>query len=248
MSVTSDYESQNKPAASFFSAISPMAQLLVVLSLGILPLLGTSYLLAGFQPLALGLSLGGYVVGALLTLALLRGGYPHRSLGLGNTVTLFRLAVMAGLLAPLAGFVNSWALVVIATFALILDGVDGWLAKRQGLESAFGARLDMEVDSALALVLALNVFFAEIAGAFVLLLGVPRYLFLVAERFFPWLSRPLPYSLSRRVICVVQVAALIGLNAPILPGFLILPVVLLVMGALVYSFGRDILWLWRSRP
>ena len=35
-----------------------------------------------------------------------------------------------------------------------LDGVDGWLARRSGIASAFGARFDMEIDALLILVLA----------------------------------------------------------------------------------------------
>jgi phosphatidylglycerophosphate synthase len=40
---------------------------------------------------------------------------------------------------------------------LALDGLDGWLARRFGLASAYGARFDMEVDGFLILVLALLV-------------------------------------------------------------------------------------------
>ena len=38
-----------------------------------------------------------------------------------------------------------------------LDGVDGWLARRRGMSSAFGARFDMEIDALLVQVLAILV-------------------------------------------------------------------------------------------
>ncbi len=41
----------------------------------------------------------------------------------------------------------------LAVPALILDGVDGWVARRTGTANDAGARLDMEVDAALILVL-----------------------------------------------------------------------------------------------
>ena len=43
----------------------------------------------------------------------------------------------------------------LSIIALSLDGVDGALARRQMLESRFGAAFDMEVDSAFALVLSI---------------------------------------------------------------------------------------------
>ncbi|MFP4328489.1 MAG: CDP-alcohol phosphatidyltransferase family protein, partial [Paracoccaceae bacterium] len=102
--------------------------------------------------------------------------YPHARLGLCNLMTLARLALVSALVAPLAaGAGASWPVFAVAAVALSLDGVDGWLARRQGLVSDFGARFDMEVDSALALVLALNA--SAAAGPAALLLGLPRYLF-----------------------------------------------------------------------
>jgi hypothetical protein len=105
----------------------------------------------------------------------------------------------------------------------------------------------MEVDSALGLILALNVWVAGVFGPLILLIGLPSYAFVVAGRFVPWLKRPLPESFARKLVCVVQVASLIALNAPIWPAWGILPVVVGVAGALLWSFGRDLVWLWRSR-
>jgi len=233
---------------SFVSRLSPTSQLVLALLVGILPTLTFSAFFVGFDLQALGLALAGYILGATFAVALIRQGYPHKALGLGNLTTLFRMTMVAALLAPLVGVAMPWAVVLLATVALVMDGVDGALARRANLVSSFGARLDMEVDSILALILALNVWVAGITGPWIILIGLPRYLFIAAARFMPWLDKPLPPSLSRRVICVVQVASLIGLYAPILPGILVIPVALIVAGLLVWSFGRDIIWLWRSRP
>ncbi len=136
---------------------------------------------------------------------------------------------------------------VVAAVALGLDGIDGWLARRDGLSSDFGARFDMEVDSALALILALNAWAAGTAGAIVLLIGLPRYVFALAARVLPWLDRPAPERFSRKLVCVVQIATLIALQPPPVAASVANPVVALVAAALIWSFGKDVLWLWRTR-
>lgn len=237
----------NKLVEPLSPRIGPTSQLVLALVAGIFLTLAFSALFVGFELRALGLALAGYLLGGLFALVLIRRGYPHSVLGLGNLTTLFRMSMVAALLAPLAGVAMPWVVVVLATVALVLDGVDGALARRANLVSSFGGRLDMEVDSILALILTLNVWAAGITGPWIILLGLPRYLFIVAAKIMPWLDKPLPPSLSRRVICVVQVASIIGLYAPILPEVLVIPVALIVAGLLIWSFGRDIMWLWRSR-
>ncbi len=149
---------------------------------------GTSASLVGPNWPALGLAMGGYLVASLLALGLMCRGYPHDGLGLCNLVTLIRLALAAALLAPLVVTSAPWLLFAVAGGAFALDGVDGWLARREGRVSEFGSRFDMEVDSALALILALNAWAAGTAGALVLLIGLPRYAFAAAGSVLPWLE------------------------------------------------------------
>jgi phosphatidylglycerophosphate synthase len=237
----------NKRLTSALTRFSPVSQLSATLVLGVFLVIAVGSLFVGVNVQALGFALLSYLIGSLLALALMRGGYPHSLLGKGNLVTLFRLSVVAALLAPVIGNKLPWLLVFLAVGLLVLDGVDGRLARSEGRVSEFGARLDMEVDSIFSVVLALNAWAAGLTGIWVLLLAMPRYLFVAASWFLPWLNRPLPQSLARRVICVVQVACLIGLNAPIFPGWIIFLIAALAAGLLIWSFGRDILWLWRNR-
>jgi phosphatidylglycerophosphate synthase len=208
---------------------------------------GGAFLLAGAAPTALALALGGYLAGLVLVLALFRRGYPHDRLGLCNIVTLARLALAAALLAPLAGGSAPGAVAVVALVALVLDGADGWLARREGLVSGFGARLDMEVDSALALILAANAWAAGTVGPAVLLLGLPRYAFAAAGLRWHWLDGPLPPSFARKAVCVAQIGALIVLLLPGLSGGWAEALVWEVLAALGWSFGRDIRHLWQAR-
>lgn len=209
--------------------------------------LGVARVLAGPDGSALGIAVAGYIFGAGLAIGLMRRGYPHAGIGASNLVTLVRLALAAALLAPLAGGVGpSWAVFAAATLALSLDGVDGWLARRERRVSDFGARFDMEVDSALAFILALSAWSAGAAGGLVLLIGLPRYVFAAAGLVLPWLARPMPDRFSRKAVCVLQMSTLIALQLPIVPAGAADPVVTGVAAVLVWSFGRDTLWLWRA--
>ncbi|UFS66819.1 CDP-alcohol phosphatidyltransferase family protein [Paracoccus denitrificans] len=190
-----------------------------------------------------------YLACCAMILAQMRRSYPHDRIGGCNAVTLLRAAITCALLAPLAdGAAAGWAVAMAGLVALALDGVDGWLARRSGLVSGFGARFDMEVDAAFALTLALHVWLGTTLGPEVLLLGVLRYGFVAAGTALPWLRADLPQRLRRKAICVLQLATLLLLQTP-LPshaqaGFL----AWLATAALALSFALDIRWLWRHRP
>ena len=185
--------------------------------------------------------------GVALAAALMRRGYPHHDLGLCNLVTLLRLALTSILVAALVVPLSGWIVVGIALFALALDGIDGWLARLGGHVSDFGARFDMEVDAALGLILALLAWASESVGAVVLLLGLPRYVFVAASAIWPWMANPLPERLGRKIVCVIQIMALVILQAPVVDGPLASAILVTASIALIWSFGRDVLWLWRSR-
>jgi phosphatidylglycerophosphate synthase len=201
---------------------------------------------------------GALIAGAFMvtvTALCLRGlaFHPHDRLGLCNLVTLGRaamLAVLAALLMRPGGLADdpalAWGAVVFALAGLVLDGVDGWLARRSGLASTFGARFDMEVDAGLAAVLCVLVILSGKAGLWLIPLGFLRYAWVMAGALRPWLTGPLPERFSRKAVCVVQIAALIALLAPVVTP----PVSTLIAAAatlaLVWSFAVDALWRWRQ--
>jgi phosphatidylglycerophosphate synthase len=188
-----------------------------------------------------------YAGGVAIAALSLRRTFPFASLGLCNAVTLGRFMVVAALTGPLiAQMAAPWTVFGLAAVALALDGLDGWLARREGRVSDFGARFDMEVDTALALVLALHLWLGGSVGAFVLILGLPRYLFVGAAQLLPWLTAPLPQRFGRKAVCVLQVAALIVLQLPFVSGPYGNILTMGVAAALIWSFGRDIVWLWRA--
>lgn len=171
-----------------------------------------------------------------------------RRFGIANAVTAARAAASAFLLAAWAEFesgivaldpVRRWAIVALALAAFASDGVDGFLARRSGIASAFGARFDMETDAFLVLVLSLLVFAAGQAGAFVLLSGALRYLFVAAGHLWPPLRAPLPPSFRRKAICVLQTALLIAALLPPVPPAMGQAFAALGLALLLYSFAAD---------
>lgn len=176
---------------------------------------------------------------------------PLTRFGAANTVTLLRagiVALFAGLLGPTAPIPDlAWLMTVLAMVALMLDGVDGWLARRSGMQSPFGARFDMEVDAFFILILAALVWQADKAGAWVILSGGLRYGFVVLGRWLPWLNRPLPPRRRRQTVCVIQTAVLaLCLTPPLIPPFSTF-LAAGALGLLALSFAVDIVWLWRRR-
>ncbi|QPM89944.1 CDP-alcohol phosphatidyltransferase family protein [Pseudooceanicola algae] len=231
------------PPRSFLAAV-----LLCVPAVG----LGAAVLCATAPTLAANLAIALFLTASALTYPALRGTYPHPALGACNLITTLRMAMVCVLGAAVAQPVpHAVPLFTLAMVALALDGVDGWLARRSGLVSGFGARFDMEVDAALAAVLALLLIRMDDGGigptAALMVLGAARYAFVAAAMMLPWLRRPLPFSQARRAICVVQIAAL-SLLLLVGPASLAGRIGLTLAAALIlWSFGRDILWLYRRR-
>lgn len=189
--------------------------------------------------LVVGLALYAVVMGVALTG--LAAGFPHRVIGLCNVATIARLVLVCALVAALvAQGAPGWVVFCIAVVAFALDGLDGWLARRARRASSFGARFDMEVDSLLALVLALLAWQSGSVGVYVIVLGLPRYVFWIAQFPFPWLNGDLPERFSRKVVCVVQIAALILALFPQVPTLLASLFAGVAAVVLVWSFWLDV--------
>ena len=223
--------------ASGVRTAAPALQLGILgLTLGVV--LGACLMLAAPRGLAPGLA--AYLCGLSLAVRGMAAGYPHARLGMCNVVTTVRLSLVASIVGVGIAQGANWTGAALAAVALVLDGIDGWLARRQGLASAFGASYDMEVDAGLAACLALILLASGRAGPELLLLGFARYAFVLASLVLPWLAAPLQESFRRKAVCVVQIAALVILTAPVLPGDAARVLALGAAALLAWSFLRDI--------
>lgn len=175
--------------------------------------------------------------------------HPFGTLGAANRVTTFRTVLIALVVAsvgepPTAEL--SLAIACVALLALALDGVDGWLARRTSMASRYGARFDMEIDAVLVLALAILVWRHDRAGAWVLLAGLWRYLFVAAGWVLPWMRRPLPPAFRRQATCVVQIVGLVVAMLPLVPSWAQISAAALTLLVLSVSFLVDIAWLYGS--
>ncbi|NBN76717.1 CDP-alcohol phosphatidyltransferase family protein [Microvirga tunisiensis] len=191
----------------------------------------------------------------LAIFALVLRGLPahgHDRFGPANAVTALRAVLVCLITAavcldalPQEG-PAAWIMVALVVIALSLDGVDGLLARRLGQESDLGARFDMEVDALLILALSAAAFLLDKAGAWVLLIGLMRYGFVLAQYALPQLALPLPPSFRRKLVCVVQVGVLCLVLVPGLGAPLSTVLAALALALLAYSFAVDTLYLLRQ--
>jgi phosphatidylglycerophosphate synthase len=185
-------------------------------------------------------------VGGAVTLSLSIKYLPTSTLGAANHVTLAR----AGLVAVLIGFIGEsqlgWTAFSVAAAVLVLDGVDGWVARRLEIASDFGARFDMETDALSLIAIAGLVWQHGKAGPWVLLAGLMRYAFVAATKAMPYLAGPLPPSLRRKAAFVFVAMTLIACLAPIVNPPLSIGLALAGLLTLTASFVIDIAYLARA--
>lgn len=191
------------------------------------------------------------LIGWLLYVALVwRAASRARLAGFGwaHRVTLLR-GLLVALMIPclLAPGRQPWLPLILGGAALALDGIDGPIARRTGTASDFGARFDMETDALTVLVLSAVVAAEGRVGAWVLISGALRYLYVAAGWIWPRLARPVPPSLARKLVCVLQIAGLLAALLPILPPPWPSAVAAVSLALLIWSFGRDAMGLLRDK-
>jgi phosphatidylglycerophosphate synthase len=130
---------------------------------------------------------------------------PGGPFGTANIVTLVRLCGVFVL-----PFLHPMQVAFVGTILLALDGVDGWIARRNRLSGEFGALFDMESDAFFMLVLCLML--DRLSGGFgtwILLPGLLRYLFVLFVRLARPPLRKEPRTAKAGWIFVLMMSALL---------------------------------------
>ncbi|MCW0215388.1 MAG: CDP-alcohol phosphatidyltransferase family protein [Pseudonocardia sp.] len=192
----------------------------------------------------------GYLLGLQVLLGRARRAAGRRELGPADRVTLGRAVLVGGVAALVADGLAGQAppvpvLVALAAVALVLDAVDGRVARRTGTASALGARFDMETDAILILVLSAHV--AAGLGGWVLAIGLMRYALVAATWLVPWMRATVPPTPGAKTVAAAQGVVLVLVSAALLPVALAAGLTALALGALTWSFGRDVVWLAGNR-
>lgn len=221
---------------------------LLLAGLGLALLLGVCRLTLELP--ALTLAVAGLLYTGLALLLIVGLALSRSQFGPADRVTLSRavlvlfltsLTFQPGLLQAFA-----WPYALLCLTALLMDGVDGYVARRTGTASRFGARFDMELDAFFILMLCLAVMVLGKAGPWVLLIGLMRYGFVMAGWHWKWLNHPLPESFRRKTVCVWQLVTLMVALLPPVPDLLALATLMLALALLIGSFAIDIRYLYQQ--
>ena len=219
----------------------------------IMGMLATPALL-GVVSATAGLGVAGWIAGlatgsaatALLVTARMRSDQP--TIHPADWLTLTRALLCAGIAGLVAASfsrpVSITALVILSSVALALDAVDGQVARRTGTATSLGGRFDGEVDAFLILLLSIVV--SQSYGSWVLVIGAARYGLLLAGWLMPWLAAPLPPRYWRKVVAAVEGIVLTIAASEQLDRFTGMIAVAAALLLLAESFGRDVIWLYRS--
>ncbi|MDT4918534.1 MAG: hypothetical protein QOH89_3234 [Pseudonocardiales bacterium] len=202
-----------------------------------------------------GLGAAGWLAGAaaagatiaLLAAALRRSGAD--GLHLPNRITLTRAMLVTGVAALVADRLvtaapHTTSVVAIATVALVLDAVDGFVARRTASVTAVGARFDMEVDAFLIFVL--SGYAATLLGPWVLAIGAARYAYVAFGWTLPELRSAVPPRYWRKVVAAIQGIVLTVVAAQLLPPVAGAAATAVALALLAESFGRDVWWQCRA--
>jgi phosphatidylglycerophosphate synthase len=219
----------------------------------IVGMLATAALL-GVVSATAGLGVAGWIAGlatgsaatALIVTARMRSDQP--AIFPADWVTLTRALLIAGVAGLVTDSfvrqVSITALVTLSTVALVLDAVDGQVARRTGTATSLGARIDGEVDA--FLILLLSIYVSQDYGGWVLAIGAARYALLLAGWLIPWLAAPLPPRYWGKVVAAVTGIVLTVAASGLVDrraGMIAVAATLLLLAE---SFGRNVIWLYRT--
>jgi phosphatidylglycerophosphate synthase len=134
---------------------------------------------------------------------------PSGRFGLANAVTSSRCVLVLGLTLPNARLADRNA-VLLTLGVLLLDLIDGSLARARGDASAFGAHFDMETDALLVFLLTLRLWLEQRYGVWVLTAGLLRYAYVLSLWLSQGTGREAPRSLFGRLAFASSTLALLG--------------------------------------
>lgn len=168
---------------------------------------------------------------------------PEGSFGAANVVTTLRIGLL--ILLPPAASVHPAALIALSLLILVLDGLDGWLARRRTLASEFGAFFDKETDALFLLLLCGLAAFQGTLSAWILGAGLLRYGFVLLLFLLPTPQKTESRSTAARYVYGFMVGALLASFLPF--PRLSHPLVAVATTMLLASFARSLWQIIASR-
>lgn len=165
---------------------------------------------------------------------------PHSRFGTGNFLTSIRLLLVL-LIALFHRQIPNYIIALSGFLILIGDGIDGKIARQKNESSEFGEYFDKETDALFIHMFCMLAVLKHMLGMWVLLIGLLRYLFVIYLLITGKKDRKERRSKIGRHIFVFVSCAVSIMFLPF--PHISLMVAVLSMVLLLYSFGRDILWI-----
>lgn len=135
--------------------------------------------------------------------------------GIANRVTLGRLVLLYAALLSYSS-IGTWLFLILTTTVMVLDGVDGYIARRLGEVSRFGEVFDMEVDAFFALGISLCIWIDHPVAWWMMPAAVLRYVFVILYHLLGWHMRQRPSMPEAKLIGVLY---FISLLTPVIFGW-----------------------------
>jgi phosphatidylglycerophosphate synthase len=178
--------------------------------------------------------------GAGSFLALLLSAHRHltgrRILHAANLVTALRLVGILTL-ALIVETTSGFTIFAVGLGLMVADLFDGWLARNSNMESEFGDHFDKETDAFFTLALCLMVVVKGLLSAWVVTMGILRYVFILVLFFLKTEIRKEERSNRARSISTVAMMILLLVFLPLEP--IRKPFAVLAICLLLFSFSRD---------
>ena len=188
-------------------------------------------------------------VAYLVSIAMLK--YNLKSINLANYITHLRLVITITLLvlilfrSDVDNMYYSFHIILFSFLVFIMDWLDGYVARKLKQITDFGFLFDQEVDNIFLFILVLSITLNNSELYFLWLIPLLRYIFLLMKSVFVWMRSELYDSMRRKSICAVTTFLLIVCNLEFLSFFLIELLSIISIFIILFSFMKDILWLYR---
>lgn len=150
-------------------------------------------------------------------------------------------------IAALGGFcmqLHPYIILILGILVLVLDGLDGYYARKLQTTSEFGDVFDKETDAFFVLTYGVIIVALDLAGSWVLLPGLLRYGYVIILAYVDKPPNPSGYSFRRRFVGMWMMGTLL---APFLvPAWMYVPGLIAAIVMILYSFAVDLRGSWKS--
>ena len=163
--------------------------------------------------------------------------------GYANIITGTRLIILLAV-GIFRKYPSNEIIIILLVFTLILDGFDGYFARKYGTSSDFGAHFDMETDAFFISLLCSIIYSRSLLPVWILIPGFMRYAYVVFISIKGWSNISEPKSQHARVIAII---VFISLFTPLfLDKSIYLPLTAGATVLLIFSFMVSFILLRRK--